>query len=797
MKLTTQEILDDYKLACLSRNMSLTGRKEVLSGKAKFGIFGDGKEVPQIAMAKFFQNGDFRSGYYRDQSFVMAAGLLTPEELFAQLYGDTDLENNRSTGGRLMNNHFASHSIDEKGSWKNLTEQKNSVCDISPTAGQMARLVGLAYASKLYRENPELKDMTKFSNNGNEVAFGAIGDASTSEGHFFEVINALGVMQAPMALAVWDDGYGISVPVSMQTTKQSISEVLRGFERNDKGEGILIYKEKGWNYKGLVDMFEEGIRRCREEHIPVVFHIDELTQPLGHSSSGSHERYKDADRLKWEADFDCIRKMREWILDEGIASYVQLDEIEQEAQERSRIAKNNAWESFISTIKKERDEFLQIIEDDSCQCKTDRLDKISEIKEELKRISAPIRKDILVTAKKVLRYICPDCPSRKSLQRNLSLWLNRQEELNYERYSSHLYTDTHHSALVVKEVKPIYNSDAPIVNGREIIRDNYDALLEKDKRIVIFGEDVGNIGGVNQTYEGLQKKYGSMRVSDTGIREASIMGQGMGLAMRGLRPIAEIQYLDYLLYGLQTLSDDVACLSYRTKGRQKAPMIVTTRGHRLEGVWHSGSPMGMIINSIRGIYVCVPRNMTQAAGFYNTLLQADDPALVIEPLNAYRLKETLPANLGEFRIPLGIPEILSEGKDVTLVTYGSCVRIAQEAVLQLSHFGITVELIDVQTLLPFDIKHLILDSIKKTNRVVFFDEDVPGGATAYMMQKVMEEQGAYHWLDSAPRTITGKDHRPAYATDGDYFSNPSTENVFETIYGMMHEARPSQFPSIF
>ena len=797
MKLTTQEILDDYKLACLSRNMSLTGRKEVLSGKAKFGIFGDGKEVPQIAMAKFFQNGDFRSGYYRDQSFVMAAGLLTPEELFAQLYGDTDLENNRSTGGRLMNNHFASHSVDEKGSWKNLTEQKNSVCDISPTAGQMARLVGLAYASKLYRENPELKGMDKFSRNGNEVAFGAIGDASTSEGHFFEVINAMGVMQAPMALAVWDDGYGISVPVSMQTTKQSISEVLKGFERNEKGEGILIYKEKGWNYKGLVDMFEEGIRRCREEHIPVVFHIDELTQPQGHSSSGSHERYKDAERLKWEADFDCIRKMREWILDEGIASYVQLDEIEQESQERARIAKNNAWESYISVIKNERDEFLQIIEDDSCQCKTDKLDKISEIKEELKRISAPIRKDILVTAKKVLRYICPDCPSRKSLQRNLGLWLNKQQELNTERYSSHLYTDTHHSALVVKEVKPIYNSDAPMVNGREIIRDNYDALLGKDKRIVIFGEDVGNIGGVNQTYEGLQKKYGPLRVSDTGIRETSIMGQGMGLAMRGLRPIAEIQYLDYLLYGLQTLSDDVACLSYRTMGRQKAPMIVTTRGHRLEGVWHSGSPMGMIINSIRGIYVCVPRNMTQAAGFYNTLLQADDPALVIEPLNAYRLKEALPANLGEFRIPLGIPETLSEGKDVTLVTYGSCVRIAQEAVLQLSHFGITVELIDVQTLLPFDTRHQILDSIKKTNRVVFFDEDVPGGATAYMMQKVLEEQGAFHWLDSAPRTITGKDHRPAYATDGDYFSNPSTEDVFETIYEMMHEARPSQFPSIF
>jgi pyruvate/2-oxoglutarate/acetoin dehydrogenase E1 component/TPP-dependent pyruvate/acetoin dehydrogenase alpha subunit len=794
--LDKQQILNDYRTANESRQASLLGRREVLTGKGKFGIFGDGKEVAQLAMARVFRNGDWRSGYYRDQTFMLAAGLMSIEEIFAQIYGDTDAEFNPMNAGRLMNNHFATRSLDKKGEWKNLSEQKNSSADISPTAGQMPRLLGLALTSKLFRNNPELAHLTNISKNGDEVAFGTIGDASTSEGHFWETINAAGVLQVPMAMSVWDDGFGISVPNKLQTTKSSISEVLKGFEKTEDKDGFIILTAKGWDYASLCKIYEEGVEYCRINHVPVLFHITEVTQPQGHSTSGSHERYKSADRLEWEKEYDCILQMRKWIISESIASDSELDQIEKEAIERVKHARKSAWNNFQKPLNQLRDEFLKIADVTTCNCA--KTQKINAIKEDLRQVADPIRKDIMSAAKKILRLICDSCSNpENSLKINVSAWLKKELLVSSEKFNTFLYSNSEESALKVAPVAPIYTEDALMVPGREILRDNWDYQFEKDKKIVMFGEDVGQIGGVNQTYEGLQTKYGENRIFDTGIREATIIGQGIGLAIRGLRPIAEIQYFDYLLYGLQLMSDDLATLQYRTRGGQKAPMIITTRGHRLEGIWHSGSPLSMVINSIRGIYVLVPRDMTRASGFYNTMLQSDEPALIIEPLNGYRLRETRPANIGEFRIPVGVPEVIETGTDVTLVTYGSCVRIAQDAVAQLRDFKISVELIDVQSLEPFDIHYMIAESLKKTNKIVFFDEDVPGGATAYMMQKVLEEQKGFQYLDAEPQTVTAQAHRAAYGTDGDYFSNPNAEDVFDCIYNMMHDYNPIKYPKIF
>lgn len=790
------EVLQDYKVAVESREASLLGRREVLTGKAKFGIFGDGKELPQLAMAKVFKNGDWRSGYYRDQTFMMAAGIFSLREFFAQLYGDTDQQFNPGTVGRLMNNHFATRFVDEDGAWLDQTAMKNSSADISPTAGQMPRLLGLAYASKFYRNNNELKQFNRFSVSGNEVAFGTIGDSSTSEGVFWETMNAAGVLQVPMAISVWDDGYGISVSKDYQTVKSNISDALRGFETDDKTPGFMILTAKGWNYPELCRIYREGIGICREKHIPVLFHITELTQPQGHSTSGSHERYKSKERLEWEKEFDGIKKMREWIIAEKLATTQELDEIEKLAVENVRIAKKLAWENFITPLNSMRDDFLKMADISTCNCSKTR--RISALKEDLQKIAEPIRKDTMSYAKRTLRLICNSCSNpANSLKTNISKWFDESLAVNRERFSSHLLSEDQHSALKVEPIPPIYPENAKSIPGREILRDNFDHIFNTNPRVVAFGEDVGKIGGVNQTYEGLQEKYGELRIFDTGIREATIVGQGIGLAMRGLRPIAEVQYFDYLLYALQVMSDDLATLTYRTRGGQKAPLIVSTRGHRLEGIWHSGSPLSMVINSIRGVHVLVPRNLTQAAGFYNTILVSDDPALIIEPLNGYRLRERVPANIGEFRIPIGVPEIIKHGTDVTLVTYGSCVRIAEEAAAQLQDFGIDVELIDVQSLLPFDIHHTIAESLKKTNKIVFFDEDVPGGATAFMMQKVLEEQKGFYYLDAEPKTITAQEHRPAYSTDGDYFSNPNAEDVFDTIYNLMHDVNPVKYPKIF
>ncbi|RLD54077.1 MAG: transketolase, partial [Bacteroidetes bacterium] len=789
------EVLNDYRIANESRQVSLLGRREVLTGKAKFGIFGDGKEIPQLAMAKAFKNGDWRSGYYRDQTFMFATGLMKLEEFFSQLYGDTDEDFNPQAAGRLMNNHFSTKTIDKNGEWFDLTKRKNSSADISPTAGQMPRLLGLAYASKLFRNNKGLKNLKKFSVNGNEVAFGTIGDSSTSEGYFFETINAAGVLQVPLAMSVWDDGYGISVPNKYQTTKQNISEILRGFETDSKGKGFSIYHGKGWDYEGLCNLYKKGIAKCRKDHEPALFHITEVTQPQGHSTSGSHERYKSKERLQWEIDFDGITRMRDWIIKEKIADEATLDKIEADAVTRAKEAKKNAWANYIKPLKEKRDNFIKLVNITTCNCA--QTSQIDAIKQELKMVADPIRKDIISSARKILRLICDECSNpMNSLKLNVSKWLKEELEDDRERYNSYLYSEGSHSALDVEEVKPEYDDKPVFVPGRMILLNNFKFIFENNPEVLAFGEDVGKIGGVNQTYEGLQDRFGELRVTDTGIREATIIGQGIGLAMRGLRPIAEIQYFDYLLYALQGMSDDLATLQHRTKGGQKAPLIVSTRGHRLEGIWHSGSPLSMVINSIRGIHVCVPRDMTQAAGIYNTLIASDDPALVIEPLNAYRLREKMPTNIGKFKVPLGIPDVLQEGNDITLVTYGSCVRIAQDAVKQLEEFDISCELIDVQTLLPFDKEHRIVKSLKKTNRIVFFDEDVPGGATAYMMQKVLEEQKGYYYLDAEPRTITSKNHRAAYSTDGDYFSNPNAEDVFEIVYNIMHDGDPGKYPKI-
>lgn len=787
-------ILNDYRIANESRQASLLGRKEVLTGKAKFGIFGDGKEVAQIAMAKVFRHGDFRSGYYRDQTFMMASGLLTVQEFFAQLYAHPDEKADPSSAGRLMNGHYSTRLLDEKGEWKNLMKQKNSSSDISPTAGQMPRLVGLAYASKLYRNNPELHTnfFENFSLKGNEVAFGTIGDASTSEGLFWESINAAGVLQIPMAISVWDDGYGISVPQKYQTTKQSISEVLKGFEKTDEKDGYLILTAKGWDFPGLCEMYEKGIAVCRTHHIPVIFHIQEMTQPQGHSTSGSHERYKSKERLDWEDQYDCIRKMREWILQSAIATTEELDEIENTAKKTVNELKKKAWDAFNDSIKTEIKEVKSLIENVSKESSNSVF--INKLIEELNDISEPIRKDLSATIKKILRLTRSDNNSSKQ---QLLQWFNNWTNCNIERYDSFLYSQSDKSAFKISEVKPIFSSQSPMVDGREILLANWDIQLKENPGIHIFGEDVGFIGGVNQTYAGLQSKHGELRITDTGIREATIIGQGVGLALRGLRPVAEIQYLDYLVYALTTLTDDLACLQYRTKGGQKAPLIISTRGHRLEGVWHSGSPMSMILGSLRGILVLTPRNMTQASGFYNTVLASDDPALIVEPLNAYRTKEKMPDNLGKFKVQIGVPEILREGSDVTIVTYGSCIRIAQEAIEQLQQSEISCELIDVQSLIPFDIHHTIVESLKKTNKILFLDEDVPGGASAYMMQQVLEVQKGFRYLDIEPKTLAAKEHRPAYGSDGDYFSKPGVEDVYDAVYNLMHQYNPEKFPSLY
>jgi 2-oxoisovalerate dehydrogenase E1 component len=792
--LNKESILADFRLANLSRNLSVIGRREVLTGKAKFGIFGDGKEIIQLAMAKQFKNGDWRSGYYRDQTWMMAMGLYNSLEFFHQLYGNTDSQFDTGSGGRVFNNHFSVPNINPDGSWRDLTKQKNSSADISPTAGQMPRLLGLAYASKLFRQNKDLQKFTTLSVKGNEVAFGAIGDASTSEGYFWETINAAGVLQVPMAVSVYDDGYGISVPKKYQTTKGSISEILKGFETEKDKPGIRIFKGKGWDYAGLIKVYEEGIAICREQHTPVIFHIEEVTQPQGHSTSGSHERYKSEERLKWEEEFDPIKKMREWILSSQIATAEELDKLMVEAEEEAKESRKEGWESFQSPIRIERDALVKIINDRSCRCtEKAKEDSVDSYAEDLVKVPAPIRKDNFIAARKILRNICGSCLKSDNLNEELQGWLKRNYEDARRSYDSFLYNETPTSALNVKPVSPVYSADSQEVPGRQILRDNYDKLFSKYPLLLTFGEDVGSIGGVNQSLEGLQKKFGELRITDTGIREATILGQGLGLALRGMRPIAEIQYLDYLMYALQVLSDDLATTHYRTAGKMVAPLIISTRGHRLEGIWHSGSPMSMLINSVRGVYVCAPRDMTRAAGFYNTLLEGNDPAIVIEPLNGYRLKERLPDNIGEFRLQLGIPEVLNIGTNLTIVTYGSTVKIAMEAVKQLALHDISAELIDVQTLVPFDRNKMILESLKKTNRILFLDEDLPGGTTAYMMQEVIEKQSGWQFLDSPPKTLTAKEHRPAYTTDGDYFSKPSVEDVFDTVYGMMKEAVPEKY----
>ena len=787
-----KEILADYRLACESREASLLGRKEVFMGKAKFGIFGDGKEVAQLAMAKVFRNGDFRAGYYRDQTFMLAIGELTLLQYFAQLYAHTDVEADPASAGRLMNGHFATRMLDEKGELKNLSQLKNSSADISPTAGQMPRLLGMAYASKLFRNNPDLHQFKNLSNEGNEIAFGTIGNASTSEGMFYEAINAAGVLQVPMLMSVWDDNYGISVPQEYHTTKRSISKVLEGFRRNESENGFEIFNVKGWNYQALINTYQQAEKICRVEHVPVLVHVEEVTQPQGHSTSGSHERYKPKERLSWEVAHDCILKMKQWILEDVLVVPEELEEIEKEAKQSAREAKEKAWKAFNSDIQKEFKEVLGILE--RAAAHSNKREELEEIKDQLEKTINPIRSDTMRAARKTLRLLREEETEPRTELQN---WVDRITDESIDRYSSHLYSQSEQSALKVEEVKPVFSENSREVDGREVLNACFSAAFGRDARVFAFGEDVGKIGDVNQGFVGLQEKFGELRLTDTGIRECTIIGQGIGAALRGLRPIAEIQYLDYLLYALQILSDDLACLQYRTKGGQKAPLIIRTRGHRLEGVWHAGSPMGMILHSLRGIYILVPRNMTQAAGFYNTMLKSDDPAMIIECLNGYRLKEQIPDNVGEFTVPIGIPDILREGTDITVVTYGSMCRVVMEAAYELQKVGISCEVIDVQTLLPFDIHHSIVESIRKTNRVVFADEDVPGGASAFMLQKVLEEQKGYQHLDSAPVTITAKEHRPAYSSDGDYFSKPNTEDVFDKIYALIRENNPSAFPPIY
>ena len=783
-----QEVLNDYRIAFESRQASLIGRKEVLTGKAKFGIFGDGKEIAQIAMAKVFQHGDWRSGYYRDQTFMFAKGISSVHAFFAQLYAIPDTEKEPASGGRSMNGHFATRLLDDQGNWLPQTDRFNSSADISPTAGQMPRLLGLAVASKLYRQNPDLHAFSDFSNKGNEIAFGTIGNASSSEGIFWEVMNAACVMQVPMLMSLWDDGYGISVPAKYQTAKENIAALMRGFQSNEEGQGLELLTARGWNYPELCKVYKQAADICREKHTPVLVHVTEVTQPQGHSTSGSHERYKSKERLEWETEYDGIAQMRQWMIEQNIADETKLAALEEQALESVKQAQKQAWIDYLQPLKSDVSGLIALLQQLAAKGLSPELANIAQ---SLSDAKDPIRRDMGIAIHKALRLsVNASADARKPLLD----YLHAFNAINSERYSSHVYSQSDASVLNVPEVPAQYTDE--IVDGYQVVRACFDANLERDPRVFAFGEDVGKIGDVNQGFSGMQEKYGELRVTDKGIREWSIIGEGIGAAMRGLRPIAEIQYLDYLLYALEPMSDDIATMQYRTKGGQKTPIIIRTRGHRLEGIWHSGSPMGMIIHAVRGMHVCVPRNMTQAAGMYNTLLRADEPALVVECLNGYRIKEKLPANIGEFTVPFGKPDVLRFGEDITLVTYGSCCRIAQEACDLLAEHGIRVELIDVQTLLPFDINHSIVESLKSTNRIVFLDEDVPGGATSYMMQQVLEEQGGYQFLDSKPVTITANEHRPAYGSDGDYFSKPSVDTVFSTIYQVMHESNPAKWPSL-
>ncbi len=793
LPLRPEEIIQDYRLAFQSRQASLIGRKEVMSGKAKFGIFGDGKEIPQIALAKAFRQGDFRSGYYRDQTLIFALGMHTIQEYFAQLYAHADVEADPASAGRAMNAHFGTRSLNPDGSWKNLMEMYNCSADVSPTGSQMPRLVGLGYASRLYRELKELQHLKQFSDNGNEIAFGTIGNATCAEGMLWEAINAIGVLKAPVLLAIWDDEYGISVANEHQMTKASMSELLKGFQRKrDTHDGFDLYTVKGWDYPALVETFVKAAAIVRQEHVPAIVHVTEVTQPQGHSTSGSHERYKSKERLRWEDEYDGIRKMREWMIAEGIATNEDLDRYEEEDVKAVANIRDEAWKAYLSPILMERREVADIL--DEMAKNSAHQENLLHIKNALLAIPNPLRRDIMVAIREALIAAREE---NNSAKQKLIVWKQKQDEINIDRYGSHLYNQAADSALAVTEIKPIYSEKSPAVNGFEVLNACFDAALARDLRVIAFGEDVGKLGDVNQGFKGLQEKYGELRVSDTGIRECTIIGQAIGMAMRGLRPIAEIQYLDYILYALQIISDDLATVQWRTKGGQKAPVIVRTRGHRLEGIWHAGSLMAGLIHLVRGLHVLVPRNMTQAAGFYNTLLRAEDPAIVIEVLNGYRIKERVPDNIGEFTVPLGIPEIIRAGKDVTIVTYGACCRLVMEAADLLGKMNIDAEVIDVQSLLPFDLHGAIVESLKKTNRIVFVDEDVPGGTTAYMLQEVLEKQNGYRWLDSAPRTLPGKTHRPAYGSDGDYWSKPNVETIFEAVYEMMHEAVPKRYPVFY
>jgi len=784
------EVLNDYKIAITSRECSLLGRKEVLTGKAKFGIFGDGKEVPQLAMAKVFKNGDFRSGYYRDQTFMMAIGELNIQQFFAGLYGHTDLNHDPMSAGRQMGGHFSTHSLDQNGNWKDLTIQKNSSADISPTAAQMPRLLGLAQASKIYRNVDVLPKKNNFSNNGNEIAWGTIGNASTSEGVFLETINAAGVLQVPMVISVWDDEYGISVHARHQTTKENISEILKGFQRDENSNGYEILNVFGWDYPALIETYQKAEQIATEEHVPVLIHVQELTQPQGHSTSGSHERYKSQERLSWETEFDCLAQLRTWMMANNIATLEEINGIDAGIKKEVLEGKKAAWNAFVEPVKQEQLELVAILEN-IANASPNRV-FVQKYTNDLKSIKEPSRKDILIAARKILRIIVGE-----NSQSLLANWIKNYTNKIQPKFSSHLFSQSNKNVFSVEEVSATYDDNSEEVDARLIIRDNFDAIFSKYPETLIFGEDTGNIGDVNQGLEGMQEKYGELRVADVGIREATIIGQGIGMAMRGLRPIAEIQYLDYLLYAIQIMSDDLATLQYRTHGKQKAPLIIRTRGHRLEGIWHSGSPMGMIINAVRGIHVLVPRNMTKAAGFYNTLLEADEPALVIECLNGYRLKEKMPTNLGKFKTPIGVVETIKSGSDITLVSYGSTVRLVEQAAKELLEIGIDCEVIDVQSLLPFDVNHDIKKSIVNTNRLLIIDEDVPGGASAYILHEIIDVQNSYKYLDSKPQTLTAQPHRPSYGTDGDYFSKPSVEDIYEKVYSMMNESNPEKYPALF